>query len=105
MGTLINILATVGIGAAGAYVAHRYIDPKPAPLDIPDFRHDKERTASRGQVREKGDDVAVSTAPQPDFGKILQDADKKPTTEVTDARKLGIKSEDKLNPRPVGQAV
>lgn len=104
MGTLINVLATVGIGAAGAYVAHRYIDPKPAPLDIPDFRHDKERTASRGQVREKGDDVAVSTTTQPDFGKILQDADKVPVTDVADARKLGIKSEDKSTSRPAGPA-
>ncbi len=108
MGGIMQILATVAIGAAGAYIGHKVIDGTPEPLKLPDFDSaSKDPVApARDRVREVSDDGVVTTAArdaatpaptsdkpaevatrptpaaattaQPDFGKILADASKDP---------------------------
>jgi hypothetical protein len=96
-GTLVNVLATTIIGALGAYAAHSYIDPKPAPLDVPDLfkERDQEKAAGRGKAREKADSP-------PDFGQIIDEAKKKPVVVVADAKERGVMDKAKLAERAAG---
>lgn len=90
-GTLVQVLATVALGAAGAFMAHKYVDPKPEPLNIPHFPN-KYRQPQQAKGKEKGDEL-VAVSPEQNFDRILKEADAKPQTpaETPDARQLGIR--------------
>jgi hypothetical protein len=99
MGTLAGVLATAAAGLIGAYAAHRFIDPEPVRVAVPDLRKE-DVSAARGKALKKGDAADRSTPVEgstpPDFARIMDEAGKKPDTEVADARKMGLKDPERL---------
>ncbi len=86
MNTIVSVLGTVGLGAAGAYLANRFIDPKPKPVEVPSLRAEGPR---------EGDNMSSYVPQEQDYKRMLEEASKRPS-DAPDAKKLGIKGDDKL---------